>query len=82
MSRKPTRRTETPVKLKKQKKAPAAGNEDEPLGQKAKLEKVLETEQEDRPYSREELLALEQTRGFSSVPVETYMQLEPILPIL
>ena len=33
-------------------------------------QKVLEgqNEWEDRPYSREELLALEQTRGFSSIP--------------
>ena len=30
--------------------------------------KVLETEREARPCSREELLALEQTRGFSYTP--------------
>ena len=36
--------------------------------EKARLEKVLYTEREDRPYSREQLLALEQTRGFSYTP--------------
>lgn len=53
-------------------------NLDEPLAQKIRLEKVLEgeIEREDRSYSREELLALEQYRGFMYTPedIETMVQ--------
>ena len=68
-SKKPKWRT---IKLKSRKKAPTAGNLDEPLGQKARLDEVLEgnMERQYRPYSPEELFALEQTRGFSHTPEE------------
>ena len=52
-------------KSKEKRKKAYEARKQKKADEKARLEKVLESEREDRPYSREGLLALKQTRGFS-----------------
>lgn len=55
------------MKLQAKKNGEQFSPRDEALSWKARLDKVLEgnMEQQERPYSKEEKIALEQTRGFS-----------------
>ena len=55
-------------KSKEKRKKAYEARKQKKADKKARLEKVLESEREDRPYSREGPLALEQTRGFSYTP--------------
>ena len=62
-------------KAKEKRKKAYEARKQKKADEQARLEKVLETEREDRPYSREELLALEQTRGFSYTPEVPFQEL-------